>query len=265
MVFVGDSWTFGLGVSQAEAFPRQLEGLARRHGAHNVEAWSLALPGYNLLNQVAALETFADLLQPDAVVVCLTINDINSSQAVLANGSLGRAGQLTDDFGSPVALELRSRIFDSHLFIQRWRRVMSELARAERRFERRGVPIRRLRAQLSCGIDHQTGVMGRSSAVFLRRHEGRRNLLLKLRRVGEGSSVYPLELTVTIPSASGGVTHRLIVAAEGPSSQGFAVELPSDLGSATAIDVLLEAERVGIDPSGVMPWSVVVDRIWQGR
>jgi hypothetical protein len=378
VVFVGDSWTFGLGVSEAKAFPRQLEGLARRHGAHDVEAWSLALPGYNLLNEVAALETFADLLQPDAVVFCPTINDINSTQVVLPNGSLGHAGQLVDDFGSPVALELRSRIFDSHLFKERWRRVMSELARAERRLEARAVPsvvlftgpwiaslahrlaadaglrspyivmppalvgqrwlnpppwrhpnpeahlvyarmvyralapllgwteltesgedadvpvhkggsagdwqresdealreqtarllsfdfvpARRFRAQLGCGIDPRIGAMGRSGAVFLRRQPGSRTLMLELKRVVDDSSIYPLGLTVIIPSPSSGVTRRPTVAADGPPRQRFSVELPSDLGSATAIDVLIEADRVGVDSSGVVPWSVVVVRVWQ--
>jgi hypothetical protein len=379
VVFVGDSWTFGLGVSEAEAFPRQTESLARRHGAGEVEAWSLALPGYNLLNEVTALETFADLLQPDAVVFCPTINDINSSQVVLPNGSLGHAGQPLDDFGSPVVLELRSRLFDSHLFRERWRRAMSELARAEQRLRARGVPTvvffagpwipslahrlvtdarlrspyvvtppemtgsswlnpppwrhpnpeahleyarmvyralaprlgwaeltesgegaevpvhhlessdrdwqresdealrertarmlsfdfvptRRSRAQLSCGIDQQTGVMRRAGAVFLRRQNGSRRIVLELRRVADESSIYPLGLKVTIPSASGGITRRLIVAAEGPSSQRFALELPSDLGSASAVDVLIEADRVGVDPSGLVPWSVVVVRVSQ--
>jgi hypothetical protein len=142
VVFVGDSWTFGLGVSEAQAFPHQVQALARLREASTaqVEAWSLALPGYNLLNEVAALETYADLLHPDAVVYCPTLNDINSSQTVLPNGSLGHAGQRVDDFGCPVALELRSRVFDSHLCRERWRRAMVTLGESARRFEARGVP-----------------------------------------------------------------------------------------------------------------------------
>ena len=87
-----------------------------------------------------AVRHVVGLLQPDAVVFCPTINDINSSQVVLPNGSLGHAGQPLDDFGSPVVLELRSRLFDSYLFRERWRRAMSELARAEQRLQDRGVP-----------------------------------------------------------------------------------------------------------------------------
>lgn len=379
VVFVGDSWTFGLGVGEGQAFPRRFEALARREGAGEVEAWSLALPGYNLLNEVAALETYADLLRPDAVVFCPTVNDINSSQTVLPNGSLGHAGQLVDDFGSPVTLELRSRVFDSYLFRRRWQQAMSALTRCEVRLKERGVPtvvfftgpwvpslahrlaadarlcspyvvtppelteprwlnpppwrhpnqeahevfarmvyralapeldwtaltesgegaevqVHRVgesrldwrgesdralraqtdrflsqdylptqagRAQLGCGIDPHTGAMGQTGAVFLRRREGSTALVLEMRRVVDGSSVYPLGVVVTVPSPSGGTSERVILEADGRSDQRFAIPLPSDLGSAAAVDVLLEAERVGVDPSAVVPWSLVVVRVSQ--
>jgi hypothetical protein len=328
---------------------------------------------------VAALETYSDLLRPDAVVFCPTVNDINSSQTVLPNGSLGHAGQLVDDFGSPVALELRSRVFDSYLFRRRWQHAMSALTRCEIRLKERGVPtvvlftgpwvpslahrlaadaslsspyvvtpleltepgwlnpppwrhpnqeahevfarmvyralapeldwaaltesgegaeiqVHRVgessldwrgesdralraqtnrflsqdylpteagRAQLGCGIDPQTGVMGQTGAVFLRRREGSTVLVLEMRRVVDGSSVYPLGVVVTVPSPSGGTSKRVILEAGGRSDQRFAIPLPSDLGSAAAVDVLLEAERVGVDPSAAVPWSLVVVRVSQ--
>jgi hypothetical protein len=381
VVFVGDSWTFGLGVSEAQAFPRQVQDLARDHSGSTrpVEAWSLALPGYNLLNEVAALETFADQLQPDAVVFCPTINDINSSQTVLPNGSLGHAGQVIDDFGCPAALELRSRVFDSHLYRGRWRRAMAVLGESARKFEARGVPsvvffvgpwtpafahalvaeagidspylvtppelaapqwtnpppwrhptpaahqlyarmvyralaqqldwaeleasgsvatvavhrreaggdrrpresdeaLRRetarqlvdefvagsgSRGQLACGIDPVSGVMGRSAAVFLRRRPQSGRLVVRLRRWVESSFVYPLVVKVTVPSEGGGTCTHLVVPDDGPAERDFAVDVPADLGSRAAIDVLLEAERVGLDPKGSVPWSVAVVRVRQ--
>ena len=146
-----------------------------------------------------------------------------------------------------------------------WQRESDEALRGQtaRMLSFDYVPTRRSRAQLSCGIDQQTGVMRRAGAVFLRRREGSRRIVLELRRVADDSSIYPLGLTVTIPSASGGVTHRLTVAAEGPSSQRFALEPPADLGSAAAVDVLIEADRIGVDASGLVPWSVVVVRVSQ--
>ena len=45
------------------------------------------------------------------------------------------------------------------------------------------VPARRARRQLGCGIDPDTGVMGPSGVVFLRRLAGSRKLVLNLRRL----------------------------------------------------------------------------------
>ena len=45
VLFVGDSWTFGLGVEAEEAFPARLAELARESAGGDVQAWSLALPG----------------------------------------------------------------------------------------------------------------------------------------------------------------------------------------------------------------------------
>jgi len=377
VVFVGDSWTFGLGVGEDEAFPRQLEALRRDQGSESVEAWTLALPGYNLLNEIAALDTFADLLDPDAVVFCPSVNDINSSQVVLPNGLLGHAGQLVDDFGSPVVLELRSRVFDSELFHRRWRQATNALARAEGRLEARGVPTvvfftgpwipslahrlaeeaelrspyvvtppelagpswlnpppwrhpnpeahrvyarmidralapqlgwpglddagtgadvpvhrvgesardwltesrqalrqqtesplsrdfepgRWTGAQFVSGVDLRSGRMAGGGAVFLHREPTSRLLLLELRRAVDGSSIYPLGVTVTIPSPIADVVQRLEVAADGPSLQRFELELPTDLGA--AIDILLKADRVGVEPNGFVPFSVKVVRVSQ--
>ena len=85
VLFLGDSWTFGLGVDEKESFPHQFEVLANRvaEGDRPIEAWNLALPGYNLLNAIGALDAFADRLQPDAVVFCPTPNDNFSSHRVL--------------------------------------------------------------------------------------------------------------------------------------------------------------------------------------
>jgi hypothetical protein len=105
--------------------------------------------------------------------------------------------------------------------------------------------------------------MARGGAVFLRRREGSRRLVVELRRVAEGSSVYPLDVTVTVPSAGGGVVERLSVPANGPATQRFTVGLPADLGAAAAVDLLLEADRVGVEPGGTVPWSVVVVRVAQ--
>ena len=142
IVFVGDSWTFGMGVSELEAFPRQLEQLAQLHSGSDlrVEAWSLALPGYNILNETAALDGLVDTLDPDAVVFCPTNNDVDSGHLVLPNGSLSRAPMLVDGFGMNVPLRFQSLFLNSHLFLQRWRHGMNALGALGRRLGERETP-----------------------------------------------------------------------------------------------------------------------------
>ena len=58
VAFLGDSWTFGMGVSEADSFPRRFEELARRLGAgggRRVQAVNLGLPGYNTANEIAVI------------------------------------------------------------------------------------------------------------------------------------------------------------------------------------------------------------------
>jgi hypothetical protein len=139
VLFLGDSWTFGMGVEAEEAFPARL---AEMEGG--VQSWSLALPGYNLLNQLAGLAFFGDRLAPDAVVVCPTPNDADSTAAVLPNGSLGRVGLTPADFGEPMHLVFRSAFADSHTLRERWRESFRRLRAVERRLESRpggGVPM----------------------------------------------------------------------------------------------------------------------------
>jgi hypothetical protein len=142
VVFLGDSWTFGLGVSGEESFPRQVEALANGLGAAKgqVVAFNLGLPGYNTLNEVAALEFFYDRLQPDAVVICPTPNDADSSGNVLPNGSLTHAGVERDGFGDP-STAFRLRVADSFKLRNRWRKAFGEIRRLEERLNERGVPL----------------------------------------------------------------------------------------------------------------------------
>ncbi|HVS02502.1 MAG TPA: SGNH/GDSL hydrolase family protein [Thermoanaerobaculia bacterium] len=142
-VFVGDSWTFGMGVREEQAFPRRFAALAGRWAgaARPVEAWTLALPGYNTLNEVAALEYFFDRLQPDVVVLCPTPNDTTSSARVLPDGSLTYQGIERDDFGHDQAVFYRTRAVDSFRSRQRWQIAFAAVRRLEQRLEARGVPL----------------------------------------------------------------------------------------------------------------------------
>lgn len=141
-VFVGDSWTYGMGVKERESFPKVFEELARERtgGARQIEAWTLALPGHNTISELAALWFFFDRLQPDAVVICPTSNDNASLGRVLPNGSLSRVGLGRDEFGDPHSVAYDVRHLDSYRFRERWRLAFAALRDTEERLAAAGVP-----------------------------------------------------------------------------------------------------------------------------
>ncbi len=143
VLFVGDSWTFGMGLSESEAFPRVFEGIANRLGAAGgrVEAWTLALPGYNPLQEIAALEYFGPRLEPDVVVLGLCSNDMDSAAALLPEGSVARSQERGDEFGDDHSLVYRTPLVDAASFRRRWARVFGEIRSEEARLAARKVPF----------------------------------------------------------------------------------------------------------------------------
>lgn len=143
VVFIGDSWVFGMGVSEAQAFPKQFEKAARElnTGSSKVEAWDLALPGYNTVNEIAALEFFLDRIQPDAVVFSPMPNDMNSSHGISPGGHLIRANTTSGFYEDGLWLQFRRRIFDSYLLRQRWRSAFDAIKRMEMRLQEREIPL----------------------------------------------------------------------------------------------------------------------------
>ncbi len=381
VVFVGDSWTFGMGVSESEAFPRQLEELAQLHSGSDlrVEAWSLALPGYNILNETAALDGLFDILDPDAVVFCPTNNDIDSGHLVLPNGSLSRAPMLIDGFGQTVPVGFQSLFLNSHLFLERWRTGMNALGALGQRLRERKIPAlvfftgrwiegfahdligmaeidlpyiitpdelssmkwrnpppffhpnpaahteyarlvyrglaeeaewrrlpeggsrfdapvhRRLdeerdwrkqssedlrsfvaqnlksdfvpsresALQIGSGVDPLTGRMGLGAVVFVRRLAESRKVAVAVRRIQDGEWIYPIDISVSIPSASGLVRKWFVLPADGPETHRFVIDLPDDIAGGVAFEVIVEAEGITLTGNGRTSASLQIARIEQ--
>lgn len=144
VVFVGDSWTFGMGIREEESFPRQFQALARELGAspgRPVEVWTLALPGYNTLNEIAALEYFYPRLAPDAVVLAPCSNDMDSSGVALPNGSLARSRAERDEFGDDHSRVYRNHQVASFTFLTRWRTCFRAIRAEQARLKERQVPL----------------------------------------------------------------------------------------------------------------------------
>ena len=143
IVFAGDSWTYGMGVREAESFPRVLEGLANRYAGveQPIEAWTLALPGYSAMNYLSALSFHLERLEPDAVVICPSSNDNHSMVSVLPDGSLWAGGVTRDEFGDPHVVTYRASRFDTHRFRVRWRRTLGLLRDTEQRLANLDIPL----------------------------------------------------------------------------------------------------------------------------
>lgn len=144
VVFLGDSWTYGMGIRERDSFPAQFERLANRlrpAGSPSVQAWALALPGYNTFNELAALEIYFDWLRPDAVVLCPTHNDIDSSGIATPAGRLARSRARIDDFGDALGYRYFFPLLDAPSFERRWRKAFSEVASTERELRQRRIPF----------------------------------------------------------------------------------------------------------------------------
>ncbi len=363
VVFAGDSWTYGMGVRMEESYPRVVARLANRHGGQErpIEAWTVALPGYNTQNYTSALWYFFERLDPDAVVICPSGNDNHSTVGIRPNGSVARAAVDRDDFGDPHAIFYRVRRLDSYRFRERWRQSFEALRQTELRLERLGIPVlhfflarwegadvharvaasrlaapyliapleltlgrwenpppfahgnpaanelyaemayrglahllgwrslpapdRRAeievfdappggedwgarfdrlsaaatakkipegfrpststaaRSQAAGALDAETGLMGRATTILVRHRPGARTLRLTVRRLPDAPSLYPLALTVEIPSPAGGRRTTVTVPADGPDVHRLSLPIPEDLRPGSALDVVLVAER----------------------
>jgi hypothetical protein len=132
-----------MGIRESESLPAVFAELANRHGgrAGPVEAWTLALPGWNTLAETAALWFFFQRLRPDGVVFCLSSNDEDSLGRALPGGALTMLGISPDEFGDPHPIVYPLRQLDSHRFRARWRTAMAAVAEAEQRLAALGIPV----------------------------------------------------------------------------------------------------------------------------
>ncbi|MEB2284938.1 MAG: hypothetical protein B6D46_12090 [Polyangiaceae bacterium UTPRO1] len=72
-VVIGDSFTFGLGVAEADAWPAVL---ARAWGEECIEVLNAGVPGYDLVQEARALARRVRELAPDLVIVGFLENDL---------------------------------------------------------------------------------------------------------------------------------------------------------------------------------------------
>jgi lysophospholipase L1-like esterase len=101
VIVLGDSITFGEGVDQDQAYPRQLDRMLRDSpppGYRSVEVLNFAMPGYNTRQELSLLREIGVRFKPDLVVVGFFYNDITPTPRQLAEdakraGGAAPAGQ----------------------------------------------------------------------------------------------------------------------------------------------------------------------------
>ena len=91
VVVLGDSFTYGVGVADAETLPAQLESaLSERSGDLGVEVINLGEPGIETARELAHLRKQREL-RPDVVVLAYVLNDASRAEGV---GQWNRAADL---------------------------------------------------------------------------------------------------------------------------------------------------------------------------
>jgi hypothetical protein len=350
-----------MGIRRQETFAEVFADLANRHAGEKrrVEAWALALAGYNTMNELAGLWFFFGRLQPDVVVLCPAANDNHSTLAVLPHGATTEQGITLDEFGDPHLVAYHLRRLESHRYRERWRQSFAAVRDAEDRLRRLGVPFalffvgrwleedahavmaesgieapyvvvpneltrgkwagrthghgnpaaNRLYAQMLYGavagllgwpalpatdplaavpvhrgppagtdwparyrqlaaeesaavipesfappmqagrqavgpLEPSSGLLGRATTILVRRSGATARLRVSVRRLEDASYLYPLDLTVTIPSPGGGTRQVVTVPADGPDDLTFAVDVPADLAAGAVLDVVFVADRM---------------------
>lgn len=77
ILVMGDSVPFGIGVRYEDSYPHQLEVLLdERHPSRRFRTLNLGVPSYNTEQELIQLETLGLKLQPDAVTLLFSNNDI---------------------------------------------------------------------------------------------------------------------------------------------------------------------------------------------
>jgi len=75
IVFLGDSFAYGLGVEPSEAFAARVEGLLRAASWSSCVTINLGRPGFDVISEWALYNRHRDLLRPALVVQVLSPND----------------------------------------------------------------------------------------------------------------------------------------------------------------------------------------------
>lgn len=104
---LGDSCTFGRGVTDEQTWPAQLERRLRARGL-DVAVWNAGVPGYDTVQEAALLERLWETVRPQVVLVMWLPNDVLERSVDQIPRTQVMDGQLVEDVQK--YLEWRGRI-----------------------------------------------------------------------------------------------------------------------------------------------------------
>lgn len=79
ILLLGDSVTFGWGVPVEATFGRKLESILASQQDRTVRTVNTGVGSYNTVQECAVLKTYADVIEPDLVLLLYVDNDINTN------------------------------------------------------------------------------------------------------------------------------------------------------------------------------------------
>ncbi len=90
---LGDSFTFGEGVREGDAYPAQLEKLLNQGGGHvDVQVFNGGVQGYGTRQELAYFEGFGRKLKPNVVILGFVLNDAcDMGETIAQNDAMTRA------------------------------------------------------------------------------------------------------------------------------------------------------------------------------
>lgn len=152
IAIIGDSFTFGWGVKEDEAFPRRLETILNKILSRNkspndnaainsVEVLNFGVPGYSPFQEVATFEEKALEYDPDAVILFFIendfgmpffIRDVEQPEKLQASANLARLTQEAlsdnDESTAPPRAPKLPREFDPNIALTRLAKVADDNA-----------------------------------------------------------------------------------------------------------------------------------------
>jgi hypothetical protein len=120
---LGDSTTFGQGVSEEETIPALLQADladAGRTAGRTIRAVNGGLRGYATIHELALLRELGPAIRPDLVVLLWYVNDLERPDPVKSAQELERSG--------PVVLDTRSRMDGFDVWEWRGRQILRSSA-----------------------------------------------------------------------------------------------------------------------------------------